>query len=86
MWDFEPEIKIFVATGIAGFFLLLFFGNADSYLCPVLFKKRNDNIVQAVIMKGEISSVLSGSGFQEQAVVSDRGGIKSGPGWHGGSL
>ena len=71
MGNFEPEIQMSVSTGVSGFFAVLFFGNTDFDLCPTLFEKRDNDIIQAVIVERKITDILPGSGFQEQAVSCD---------------
>ena len=46
MRAFEPEIQIFVAAGVSGFFGFLFFGNANFNLCSPLFEKGDNDVIQ----------------------------------------
>ena len=72
MGNLEPEIQVFVATGISGFFAVLLFGNTDFDLCPPLFEKGDNDIIQTVIVERKITDILPGNGFQEEAVPGDR--------------
>ena len=64
----------------------MFCGNTDLYLRSTLLKERDDDVIHTVIMKRKITGILTGIGFQEQAVVSDCGGIKCSSGWQGRGL
>ena len=86
MGNFEPEIQIFITTGITGYFGLLFCGNTELDLRPFLFEERYNDLIHAVIMEGKISDLLSGGGFQEQAMISDSCRVKWSPGWQYGGL
>ena len=51
MGNLEPEIQMSVATGISGLFAVLLFGNTDFDLCPPLFEKGDNDVIQTVIVE-----------------------------------
>ena len=51
MGNLEPEIQVSVATGISGLFAVLLFGNTDFDLCPSLFEKGDNDVIQTVIVE-----------------------------------
>lgn len=68
MGNIEPEIQVSVATGISGLFASMLFGNTDFDLCPPLFEKGDNDVIQTVIVERKITDI-----FARQR-ISGRGG------------
>ena len=79
MGNLAPEIQVSVATGISGLFAVLLFGNTDFDLCPPLFEKGDNDVIQTVIVERKIPTFCPAADFRKRRCLVIDAGYKVDP-------